>query len=55
MAREEVAFKAGVSMRTIERLERGEVVPRRATLKVIADALGVDVADLVPAPEEEAA
>jgi transcriptional regulator with XRE-family HTH domain len=39
--REGLAFKAGVSFKTIERIERGETVPRRATLKVIADVLGV--------------
>lgn len=38
-SREELAFKAGVSLRTIERIEAGEVEPRRATLSVIEGAL----------------
>ena len=42
MSREELAFRAGVSLRAIERIEAGGVAPRRATLKVLADALGVD-------------
>lgn len=39
---EGLAFKAGVSLKTIERIETGAAVPRRATLKVIVDALGLD-------------
>jgi transcriptional regulator with XRE-family HTH domain len=48
LSREGLAFKAGVSFKTIERIERGEVVPRRATLKVIADVLGVAPDALAP-------
>ncbi len=39
---EGLAFKAGVSYKTVERIEAGESVPRRATLKVIADVLGLE-------------
>lgn len=48
LSREALAGKADVSLRTIVRLEEGEAVPRRATLKVITLALGLD-------PLEEAA
>jgi transcriptional regulator with XRE-family HTH domain len=46
LSREGLAFKAGVSLRTIERIEAGDVVPRRATAHVLADALGVETSDL---------
>jgi XRE family transcriptional regulator, regulator of sulfur utilization len=47
LSREGLADRAGVSLRTIERIEGNKTTPRRATLKVLADALGVDPADLV--------
>lgn len=34
-----LAYKAGVALTTIERIERGDVEPRRATLAVIEQAL----------------
>ena len=43
----ELADQAGVPVRTIGRIERGEVDVRLGTLKKIADALGVSVRDLV--------
>lgn len=43
----ELADRAGVPVRTIGRIERGEVDVRLGTLKKIADALGVAVRDLV--------
>lgn len=47
LSREGLAFKAGVSLRAIERIEAKEnpTFPRRATLRVIVDALGLDPAD----------
>lgn len=43
---EGLAFRAGVSLKTIERIETGVITsPRRATLKVIVDALGLDPAE----------
>jgi predicted transcriptional regulator len=39
LSREGLAFKAGVSLRSIERIESGETEPRRATLAVIETAL----------------
>ncbi|MDQ3935358.1 MAG: helix-turn-helix domain-containing protein [Actinomycetota bacterium] len=46
---EGLSFKAGVSYKTIERIEAGGSEPRRATLKVIADALGKPVEFFDPA------
>lgn len=46
LSREGLAFKAGVSLKTVERIESGQAVPRRATLAMVALALGVDPADL---------
>ena len=43
----ELADIAGVPVRTIGRIERGEVDVRLGTVKKIADALGVAVRDLV--------
>lgn len=43
---EGLAFKAGVSLKTVERIETGAITePRRATLKVIVDALGLEPTD----------
>ena len=39
--REWLAFKAGVTVRTVERIEAGEVDPHRVTKRAIAEALGV--------------
>ncbi len=46
LSRELLAGEAGVSLRTLERIEGGIVMPRRATLAVIEAALK---------PEKEAA
>jgi len=48
---EGLAFKAGMTVRTIERIEAGQVTkPHRATARAIADALGLELADLQPIP-----
>lgn len=46
MSREGLADRAGVSLKTIERIELGHVTPRRSTLAVIALALGVPIESL---------
>lgn len=46
VSREELAFKAGLSFKTLERIERGDSKPHRATLQVIAHALRIPVEDL---------
>jgi transcriptional regulator with XRE-family HTH domain len=38
MSVEELSFRAGVSYKTIERVEAGESTPRRATVAVIQQA-----------------
>lgn len=43
-SREDLASKAGVAHKTIERIEGGGVQPRRATLRVIEDALSLEEA-----------
>ena len=43
----ELADRAGVPVRTIGRIERGEVDVRLGTLKKIANALGLSVRELV--------
>lgn len=54
LSREGLAFKAGVSMRTLERIEGGGNA-RRATLTVIALALGLDADEFRADLEREAA
>lgn len=55
LTQEGLAERSGLSANYLARLERGEMRnPRRATLEALAEALEVDVADLVspPAPPE---
>ncbi len=42
----ELAEAAGVSTRTIVQIEAGQIMPRFATLKKIAAALGVEPAEI---------
>lgn len=44
LSREGLAYKAGVSHKTLERIEAGMVMPRRATLTVIEQALDGELA-----------
>jgi transcriptional regulator with XRE-family HTH domain len=48
LSREGLAFKSGMSLRAIERLEKGEHLPRRATAHVISSALDCDPVELWP-------
>lgn len=48
LSREGLAADAGVSLRTVERLERDEVTPHRATAQVLAVVLETSVEDLFP-------
>ena len=52
MTQEDLAEKTGLSVRTIQRIESGEVDPRSYTLSQIAEALGVDLAELTKEHEE---
>jgi uncharacterized Tic20 family protein/DNA-binding Xre family transcriptional regulator len=47
MTQEELALKCDITVRTIQRIESGEVDPRSYTLQVIASALEVDYSELV--------
>ncbi len=47
MTQEELAAKTYISVRTIQRIENGDVVPRGFTLKTIASALEFDFDELV--------
>jgi transcriptional regulator with XRE-family HTH domain len=42
LTREQLAVRAGISAKTIYRIERGIARPHHATLAVLATALGVD-------------
>jgi DNA-binding XRE family transcriptional regulator len=55
LSRERLAAQAGVSVRTIYALEVERVRPRRATRRVLADALGLTPADLFPEDERPVA
>ena len=47
LTQEELVERSHVSVRTIQRIESGDVVPRLSTLKIIAKALSVDVESIV--------
>ena len=47
LTQEELARKAGLSRVTVGKTERGTTLPRAGTLRALAEALGVRVADLV--------
>lgn len=54
---EDLADKAGVTVRTIQRIETGATQPRLYTLKTLAEVLGTEVGDLLqpdPADAETA-
>lgn len=56
MSQEKLAESSGVTVRTIQRIERGEVNSHMHTLKQLAEALEVPVQELLPIenPKEEA-
>ena len=47
MSQEELAEESGVGRATVSRIERGETGAHGKTLRQLAKALGVDVAELV--------
>ncbi|GAB3293728.1 helix-turn-helix domain-containing protein [Hymenobacter tenuis] len=51
MSQEVLAEESGVSLRTIQRVEQGETVPRGHTVQALAAALGVPIEALLPEPE----
>lgn len=42
LTQEDVAYRAGVSLKTLQLIERGQGNPRRSTLKLICLALGLE-------------
>ncbi|MBW1298683.1 serine hydrolase [Aquimarina litoralis] len=52
---EELSNKTTVGIRTIQRIEKGEVTPHLQTIKLLATALEIEVEDLLPLenPKEE--
>jgi uncharacterized Tic20 family protein len=53
ITQEELAERTQVNVRTIQRIEAGEVDPRLYTLRVIAEALDISVEALTPPPPEK--
>lgn len=47
LTQEDLAEKTGLSVRTIQRIESGEVDPRTFTLNALAEALEVDIKELM--------
>lgn len=52
ITQETLAEITGLNVRTIQRIESGEVDPRLYTLKSIADALGINLEELLPEPTQ---
>jgi len=52
ITQETLSELTGLNVRTIQRIESGEVDPRLYTLKLIADALGVTLEELLPEPSQ---
>ncbi len=46
LTQEELADRTGITVRTIQRIENGENVPRMYTLKTIASVLGISLEEL---------
>ncbi len=46
LSREKLAVRAGITSKTVFNIERGLVEPNEATLRVLAQALAIEVADL---------
>jgi transcriptional regulator with XRE-family HTH domain len=55
LSQEALAEQSGVSLRTIQRVEQGDTVPRGHTVQALAAALGVALVDLHQQPEHKAA
>ena len=56
LTQEELADKTTVGVRTIQRIEKGDVQPHLQTIKLLAVGLDIEVEDLMPLnnPKEEA-
>ncbi len=47
LTQEALAEQAGINLRTLQRIEKGETEPRGATLRLLCDVLEVPIEDLV--------
>ena len=54
-SQEELAERAGVSLRTIQRIEAEEVEPRHSTLRLLADNLQVSFSEFIEVEEKQSA
>ena len=54
LTQEELAYRANVTVRTIQRIESGDSVPRAFTVKALAEALGVTFESLSGGARPEA-
>lgn len=52
LSQEELAFRAGLSMRYVSLLESGRHQPSLATMKALADALGQSLATMIAEAED---
>ncbi len=52
-SQEKLAEKAGINIRTLQRLEKTDVQPQPHTLKILADALDVTIDDFMVPPNED--
>jgi transcriptional regulator with XRE-family HTH domain len=52
LTQEELAVRSKLSLRTIQRIENGQSIPRMFTLRAIADALGITYGEIDPASYE---
>lgn len=53
LSQESLAENARINLRTLQRIEAGDTIPRGETLRLLAQALDVPVESLVPAPAED--
>jgi XRE family transcriptional regulator, regulator of sulfur utilization len=52
-SQEKLAEKAGINIRSLQRLEKNEVQPQPHILKILADALEVAIDDFMTIPKDE--
>lgn len=50
-SQEAVAYDAGISVSTLQRIEAGEHEPRLSTIRALAAVLGVSIAELIDTTE----
>ncbi|MBX2913784.1 MAG: helix-turn-helix transcriptional regulator [Cyclobacteriaceae bacterium] len=52
LTQKELAEKSNISMRSIQRIENGELIPRSHTLKTLAEILGLSFEDFIKSAHE---